>query len=281
MPTVTPDAFQVIRQLYQYDKALPPAVNVVSKQNLPDGTQEKIIFAGQNNTFVPAYLALPKTGTAPFPIVFLVDGITGSKDRWFQDNNWPKGIQVVKALLQSGFAVMALDAVYHGERTAESNYSGVPNPFQYPYTARRMFVQTAVEYRQALDYVSTRADIDSTRIGMLGLSMGGVVSFILTSIDPRIKTAIAGLTPIHQLVEPQVKEQFVVFAPSTFAGSIRANSFLMFMGTRDVYYTMDEARQLYDRIPLKQKEFMEYNTNHTPPVEYIQLVKDWFNTRLK
>ncbi len=276
LPTVSQDALQAILQFYQYDKNLPPSSRIVIKQSLSDGTREKIVFAGLQNTSVPSYLALPKVGKAPYPVVFLIDGIGGSKDRWFQDDNWPKGGLVAKALLQAGFAVMSLDAVYHGERAAESNFSGPPWPLTYPYAARPMVVQTAIEYRQAIDYLSTRIDIDTTRIGMLGLSLGGLITFALTSVEPRIKTAVAGLTPIHPFLDPK----FFSFAAPTFASSVRVGSLLMFMGNRDGFYSMDEARQLYNRIPIQQKEFVEYDTEHIPPAEYVQKVRDWFKQRL-
>ena len=44
---------------------------------------------------------------------------------------------------------------------------------------------------------------------------------------------------------------------------------------------MDEARQLYDQIPIVQKEFVEYDIGHEPPIEYVEKMTDWFLTYLK
>ncbi len=181
-----------------------------------------------------------------------------------------------KALLEAGFAVMALDAVYHGERAAENNFAGPPWPFAYPHQATQMVVQTAVEYRRAMDYLATRPEIDTSRIGILGLSMGGAITFALSSIDPRIKAAVAGITPILTLREPK----FQPWMPTTFAAHIRSVPFLMFMGTTDSFYTMEQAREVYSRIPSPKKEFISYQTGHEPPVEYVQMVRDWFIKQL-
>ena len=61
-----------------------------------------------------------------------------------------------------------------------------------------MIMQTAIEYRRAIDHLSTRSDIDTTQIEMMGLSMGGLITFELTSIDQRIKMAVAGTNSLIQ-----------------------------------------------------------------------------------
>jgi len=265
---VSNEVFQTIVQFYGYDKNIPLDAKVVAKQELPTGNREKIVFTKINQSRVPSYLVIPKDGAVTHPVVLIVDGIYGSKERWFEDASWPKGGLVTTPLLKSDFAIMILDAVYHGERSADNDYAPVPAPWELPNTARQMIMQTAIEYRRAMDYLSTRSDINTTRIGMLGLSMGALITFSLTSFDSRIKSAIAGLAPVQ-------------FGSSVFAPHIGYNSFLMFMGNKDGYYTMKEARELYDLISVPKKEFVEYNAGHEPPVEYVGKVTDWFIENLK
>ena len=275
LPEVSTEVYQTIIQFYEYDRNIPLDVRIVSKGLFQGANMEKIVFTGVNHSQVPALLFIPKDGAQTHPVVLIVDGIEGYKERWLQDDSWPLGGLVMKSLLKSGFAVMICDAVYHGERTFENGFASPPWPYQYPYLGRQMIIHTAIEYRRAMDYLSLRTDIDNSRIGMLGLSMGGMITFELTSIDSRIKSAIAGLTPILKEFE------FQSFAPTTFASRIITNSFLMFMGNKDDFYTMKEARQLYDMIPIKNKEFVEYNAGHDVTVEYVTLVTDWFVKNLK
>jgi dienelactone hydrolase len=270
LPSISNEVFQTIAQFYEYDRNIPLNARIISTDEFQGSIREKIVFIGVNNSKVPAYLIIPKDEAQTHPIVFLVDGIYGSKERWLDDNSWPKGGLVTKALLRSGFAVMALDAVFHGERSFENEYIQPPWPYQYPHKARHMIIQTSIEYRRALDYLSTRKDIDTAKIGMMGLSMGGLITFGLTSLDPRIKSAIAGLTPIWKETE------FQPVMPYTFASRVQCNSFLMFVGNRDRVYTMKDAYQLYELIPINQKEFVEYEVDHRPPVEYAEKVTDWF-----
>lgn len=273
LPVVSNEVFEAIAQFYNYDKEIPLNANIISTHRFPYATREKIVFTGFNNSRVPAYLITPTTGEAPYPVVLIVDGIYGSKERWFDDNSWPKGGLVTKKLLSNGFAVLILDAVYHGERSAENDYQG-PS-FKYPIEAREMIIKTAIEYRRSIDYLEQRADIDTDRIGMLGLSMGGLITFQLTSIDARIKSAVAGLTPFFD------DSAFQAVAAPTFASHVKTPSFLMFMANNDNWYSMEQAHQLYELIPISQKKFVEYDGGHIPPVEYVDELFDWFNTHLK
>jgi dienelactone hydrolase len=275
IPVVSKEVYQAIVQFYEYDRNIPLDARIMSKGVFQGANKEKIVFTGVNHSQVPALLIIPKDRAETHPVVLIVDGIDGYKDRWLQDDSWPLGGLVTKSLLKSGFAVLICDAVYHGERTSDNGFASPPWPYLYPYSGRQMIIQTAIEYRRALDYLSTRTDIDNSRIGMLGLSMGGMIAFELSSIDSRIKSAVAGLTP------PLKEYEFQSFIPSTFASRINTNSFLMFMGNKDDFYTMKEARQLYDMIPIKNKEFVEYNTGHEVTVEYVTLVTDWFVKNLK
>lgn len=270
IPVVSKEVFQTIARFYEYDRNIPLDARIVSKQDYAGASNEKIVFAGVNYSKVPSFLIIPKDGKDTHPVVLIVDGYSGTKERWLQDDSWPLGGLVTKALLKSGFAVMICDAVYHGERNYETGFAGLPWFTEYLYTSGQMIIQTAMEYRRAMDYLATRADIDNTRIGMMGLSMGGMITFQLASIDSRIKTGVAGLTAIFK------ENEFQSSTPSTFASHVKSNSFLMFMGNKDPFYTMKEARQLYDMIPLPKKEFVEYPTGHTLTIEYVGLVNDWF-----
>ena len=269
----SPEVFQAIRQIYEYNRKTPLQAQLIGKENFPTYTREKLVFTGIQHSRVPTYLAIPKSGSGPFPVVILIDGIGGSKARWFEVDSWQRGTLVVNALIESGFSAMALDARFHGERAAENDYQ-IPTDM----TERRdMVVQSVIEHRRAMDYLATRPEIDTNRIGVLGLSMGGMLTFALASVDSRIKTAIAGLTPVGILKEPVA----IPVAPQTFAGAIVNTPILMLMARKDNFYKVEEAQQLFDAIKGRQKELVFYDTNHRPPGEYATKAMDWFMKYLK
>jgi dienelactone hydrolase len=53
------------------------------------------------------------------------------------------------------------------------------------------------DYKRTLDYLSTRADIDTTKFAYFGYSWGGNMGGIIPAVEPRIKASmlyVAGLT---------------------------------------------------------------------------------------
>lgn len=269
---VSDEVFKTIIQFYDYDKEIDLQPKIVATKEFSYGNREKIIFTGVNNSRVPSYLITPKDTTKIHPVVLIADGVYGSKERWFDDKSWPKGGLVTKALLDDGFAVMILDAVNHGERSAENDFAGPP--LQHLIASRNMIMQTAIEYRRAIDYLETRSDIDVNRIGVMGLSLGGLITHQLASVDTRIKTAAAGVTPY--ITEPKLQ----AVSSITFASHISCDSYLVFVGNKDTYYTLDQAQSLYNRIPISKKEFIVYDSGHEPPIEYVKKVSDWFTKYL-
>ena len=41
-----------------------------------------------------------------------------------------------------------------------------------------------------VDYLETRSDVDKTRIGLYGVSKGGIETYLTAAIDPRVAVAV-------------------------------------------------------------------------------------------
>jgi dienelactone hydrolase len=265
------DAFTTLRPLYEYNSKVPLEVRALAKDDFPTFTREKFTFVGQPRVRVPAYLAMPKTGAAPFPVVLLIDGIGGGKERWFQPASWPRGLSVVEALVAQGFAVLALDAPLHGERASEGDFV-IPDDWV---ERRALIMQCVVEHRRALDALEGHAGLDVKRAGVVGLSIGALMTFILSAVEPRVKTAVAGLLPVARTRDALMGP----IAPQTFAGAI-TTPLLVFVGKRDALSPLDESRAVFDGLASKQKEFVVYETDHRPPPEYAEAVATWLGSSL-
>ena len=55
------------------------------------------------------------------------------------------------------------------------------------------FRQTVLDNRQILDYLVEREEVDSDRLGCLGLSLGGIRASIVAGVDERLKCTVIGL----------------------------------------------------------------------------------------
>jgi dienelactone hydrolase len=126
-----------------------------------------------------------------FPVVICLHGTGGSKDA-----------EAIKSLLyrfsKLGFMAVGIDARYHGERVKAvpgHNFyvEAIIKAWQNKNAAKQehpFLFDTVYDLWRLLDYLTTRADVDSTRMGMMGISMGGIETWMAASVDTRIKVAV-------------------------------------------------------------------------------------------
>ena len=103
------EAFTVMCQNFNYDQDIPLDALIVERIEEAEYVREKVVFRGIRDNRVPAYLAIPKKGTGPYPCVLQLHGLDGSKSDWWVEDNWISGGQISKQLLAAGYAVLAAD----------------------------------------------------------------------------------------------------------------------------------------------------------------------------
>ncbi|MGE3317073.1 MAG: alpha/beta hydrolase family protein [Planctomycetaceae bacterium] len=276
------EAGRAIASYFAIDKTIPLEARVVEKRNRPGDVREKIVFRGAQGFLVPGYLQKPVSGEGPFPCVLLLHGWSGSKDAWWQDGNIISGGNVRKALLEAGFAVFALDAQCHGDRISQNDFApvnhytekdGGPNQRKGYFTLPEIYIQTTRDYRRAIDYLETRGDIDKSRIGMLGYSMGGHQTFLLTGVEPRIKAAVA-------CAAPSTTDKFSPVAPQNFVRGFGDRPFLELMGRSDPLCPVGHAMARFALIPGKNKSQVLFEADHKLPRDYVPHAVEWMKKHL-
>lgn len=275
---IGPEAFEVMRDFFAYDPAVPLDARIVERVEDEASVREKIVFSGPRDSRVPAYLATPGGGTPPYPCVLLLHGIGDSKEGWFEVDGVPSGAALAESLLASGFAVLAPDARYHGERTGENDYES-PSVFtlekNWLYRARDMIVQSAVESRRAIDYLESRDDVDADRTGVIGYSMGGMTTFELAAVEPRIRAAVAAVTPI-------LKQGRSALAVHHFAPYVGETPLLMLMGREDSRnYSEEDARRLHALLAAPVKQLTFYDSGHRLPADWTRAAVEWMERHLR
>lgn len=270
-PSIGDEGFKVISEQYTYDKNLNLNPETIEVTSYPTFNREQLIFTGVRER-VGAYLATPTKTKGPFPLVLLIDGMGGSKDRWFNAGSWPNGMETTEALIDKGFAVLTIDAAMHGERL---DTSGIfPEPLllrkqNLMSTVHAMIQQTVQDYMRALDYLETRKEISTTQVGAYGLSMGGAVTFILAGLDSRIKVAATGVAVVYG-------NQYSAVNAYNFTPRIKNKPFLMLMGTTDWYYTPKTATELFNSIGGKHNQLIIFEGGHKVPLTYTPTIVNWF-----
>lgn len=276
------EGFEVLKRVYDYDATIPLEARVVEKALKDKQEREKIVFRGAMGFLVPGYLQLPPNRTGPVPCVLLLHGWSGSKEAWWADNNYISGGNVRKAVLDAGYAVFALDAQCHGDRISVNDFAPV-NHFQDPalgpqqrkgyLSLSEIYIQTTRDYRRAIDYLATRPEIDSQRIGVFGYSMGGAQAYLLTGVEPRVKAVVS-------CCAPKDAQKFSLVGPQNFFAGFGDRPFLTVMGRSDELCPVEHAEAMHQLNPSSRKELMLLDAGHKFPPTYVEPAVKWLRDRL-
>ena len=138
---------------------------------------------------VPGYLLLPDAARfkGRRPVVIALHGTGGNKDNG-------QIAEIVLKAARAGFIGVAIDGRYHGERTAAGSGAAVYNEaiakaFESG-EAHPFYFDTTWDVMRLIDYLETRKDVDPKRIGLTGISKGGIETYLASAADPRIAAAV-------------------------------------------------------------------------------------------
>ena len=157
----------------------PPPARVTHRSEYSGYTIENVVLETAPKIYSTSNLYLPRGKPGPHPVVLYQCG-HANKSYFTRHGAW---------LASRGIAVMVMDNIEMGE--LEFTHHGVyANAWFHWYS--RGFSPLAVELlnaRRTLDYLVTRPDIDSKRIGATGRSGGGMTTFYLAALDDRVRAS--------------------------------------------------------------------------------------------
>ena len=121
------------------------------------------------------------------------------------------------------------------------------------------------DFSRSIDYLETRSDIDTSRIGYYGFSLGGLMGGIIPAVENRLKVNIlivAGLQGDEGMVN--------------YVSRIKIPT-LMLNGKYDFTFPLENSvRPFYDLLGTTKKELILYDTDHfVPKKEMIKEVLAW------
>lgn len=156
---------------------------------------ENIIFESFPKVYVTANLYLPAQGKAPYPAILAPVGHSdnGKAYHYYQ--------HLYQNLARKGYVVLAYDPFGQGERlqyidpkTGQSLYGPVGEHEQ---AGRPMVLYgdsftlyCAWDGIRGLDYLISRPEVDSSRLGCTGQSGGGTMTMYLAALEPRLRAAV-------------------------------------------------------------------------------------------
>ena len=159
-------------------------------------TIDRVEFLAEPGQTVPGYLLKPKGVEPPLPVMICLQGHSPGMHISIGRGKTPGEVASIRGgrdiALQAvahGWAALAIEQRAFGERAVEGVACGDVALRELlkgrPLTGQRVF-----DVMRAVDFIATRPDLDQARIGCMGNSAGGTVSFYAACVDPRIRLAV-------------------------------------------------------------------------------------------
>jgi len=236
---------------------------------------EKIIYESMPNYYVSGCLFIPDGITGKRPAILNVIGhsLESFRREIYQI--------VIHNLVKKGFIVFAIDPMGQGERIQytdeEKKMVGLykqSSTREHSYANNQCFLSGSSAARywvwdgiRGIDYLLTRSEVDTERIGLTGLSGGGTQTAYIAAFDERVKAAapagyICGYRRLLESIGQQDGEQnfyhgisngidhadlIEVFAPKPYLIVATTRDFFSIQGARETYREVKNAYKAFGK----------------------------------
>ena len=159
-------------------------------------TIDRIRFTSEPNEVVPGYLLRPKHVRPPYPVMICLQGHSpgmhisiGRAKTKAEQESIAGGRDIALQAVANGWAALAIEQRAFGQR-AEKGVRCQDAALRALHRGRPLTGQRVLDVIRAVDFIATQPDLDAARIGCMGNSMGGTVSFYAACVEPRITLAV-------------------------------------------------------------------------------------------
>ena len=276
--TLTPvgdELYAAYKALYAYDRG-PLDARVESAGETEHWRAEFVsIAAAYGRERVPVYILLPKNAAPPYQaVVWFPGGYAFGPLAFGRDLSVAPGASHFTFLPRGGRALVV--PIYQGTFQRFVGVGEVPRDDQMN-AYRDMVVQWSKDLGRTIDYLETRPDIDTGKLGYYGLSAGAHTALPIVAVESRFKAVVllsGGLPGIRHPAEAE---------PINFAPHITAPT-LMLNGRDDFIFPLETvAKPLFALLgtPADRKRLAVHDGGHLPPLnDLIRDVLGWFDQYL-
>jgi dienelactone hydrolase len=175
---------------------LPPRTGVVGVEcaaieERAGYTLERLVLDLNGCERVPALFTRPRGGNGPMPAVLFNHSHGGAyqigKQELVTARDHLQSPPYAEALAGRGIAALAIDHWVFGERRGRSESEVFKEML---WTGRVLWGMMVFDSLRAVDYLTSRADIDASRIATLGMSMGSTMAWWVAALDERVRVCI-------------------------------------------------------------------------------------------
>ena len=188
----------------------PLKVRLVSREFHSDYTLERVGIDNGVDNEIGALLLVPRNRSRPAPAILWLHSSTPDKTNIITPHTEGGGEPLGEVFVKAGYVVLAPDAYWHGER-AGTGPAGAAETGRveqeslhklHLWMGRTLWGMFVRDDQIALDYLCSRPEVDTKRIGATGMSMGSTRAWWLAAVDERIAATVgvACLTRYQNLI---------------------------------------------------------------------------------
>lgn len=267
--------FMIYKRMYAYD-SLPLNAEVVTADSFEYWDRERVAFDLPYGERGGAILYIPKNAAPPYSAVIHWPGAGYLRRKSFDE----EGLSSFDYLVRSGRAVIL--PILKGSYNRDGSNFSTTLPSLLRQSDGTMFRDYQIKWVQDLsrtiDYLETREDIDSDRVGYYGISWGGSNAPLVLAVENRIDAAVVnsgGLWMFRFLPE---------IDPVNFLAHVRS-PILMLNGKYDLVFPMETSQKpMFEFLgtdPQHKKFISNPSAHFTPRNILIRETLDWFDRYLE
>ena len=177
---------------------------LIQKEEKNDFFIEKLKLDLNGIEPVPAFFISPKNINGPNPVILFNHSHGGNyeigKEELLNSAPYMYKKSYAKDLTEKGFSILCIDAWGFGERRGRTETEIFKEML---WKGQVMWGMMVFDNIKAIDYLTTRDDVNEKRIGTLGMSMGSTMAWWVSALDERIKVCvdICCMTDFKTLIE--------------------------------------------------------------------------------
>ena len=271
--------FATYRQFFTYDHNVPLDVRVIDTVSEQGIRWEHLTFQSTpgERVFANYYPAIGSEGDESPGVVLLHGGGGGGKD-----SPGPKA--AAGFLARAGFAVLAIDMPYFGERggtllTTYTEQEKHVRLYNQPPLYLSWVTQVAKDASRGLDFLVHERGVTPGRVALVGFSRGAEVGTIVGAVEDRF-AAVVLLYGGH--MDHGEREHLPAACPANYIGHIAPRPLFMGNGTLDQDYSRERSVEPLQRWAKQPKTILWVETGHqAPPPEMLAAAVQFLRTHLQ
>lgn len=233
--------------------------------------ETRFVFAAEDQADVPCHLLVPKSGNSPHPVVICLQGHStgmhislgrpkyeGDEQNIAGDRDF--GLQAVR----EGYAALVLEQRCFGERTDSrpENRKSVSNRCTHAsmvslLLGRTMIGERCFDVSRAIDALAAFDSVDTSRIGCMGNSGGGTITYFASCLEPRIGVSMPScyvctfrdsIASIDHCPDNYIPGMLRWFEMGDLASLIAPRPLVVVAGKEDSIFPFHGVQETFDKI---------------------------------